>query len=141
MVKPQLDSGLHSEILSWDSFSMCGLHGGLLPRHTPAWSLSNPAATPVSSLISFRFMKNTKTAHLPVRCSWELGCPGRWLFSCPLSRPGSPEQVAVSPARSAHPPLRPREPSASALSSPRKGSRGSFPDLQTRLSPELAACP
>lgn len=24
MVKPRLDSGLHSEILSWDSFSMSG---------------------------------------------------------------------------------------------------------------------
>lgn len=60
-------------------------------------------------------------------------------LSSVLARPSEP--AGLSPARSTHPPLCPREPTGERFVPSWKGSLGRIPDLQTRLGPELAPCP
>lgn len=70
---------------------MCG---GLLPLHTPAWGLSNLAATPIPSLISSCFSKNRETVGSPASgVLLGVGPPGQCFFSCLLSCPGRPPRA------------------------------------------------
>lgn len=145
MVKPRLDSDLHNEILSRGSFSMNGCVVVSFPfTHLPGVFPIRPQPPfhLLFHLVSVRIVK--LWAHLPVRCSWGLG---------PLDDASSPVFCPVrdAPPTESRSPCPQQDPCAlypvpeslqpSALSSPRKGSLGSIPDLQTRLGPELAPCP